>query len=133
MDLVSLTENLDTTSPMGRAMLGFMAVFTQLTRETIAENVKAGLEQRARKGKCGPLVRLPSGTIMTRPERADLHRLSSVRLCARRSALLTSFHCAGASGHTVRHATLYQDNILEYLAYRGPGAVGEVVVRAPAK
>ncbi len=51
VDLVSLTENLDTTSPMGRAMLGVMAVFAHLTRETIAENVKAGLEQRAKKGK----------------------------------------------------------------------------------
>jgi len=36
---------------MGRAMLRVMAAFAQLTRETIAENVKAGLEQRARKGK----------------------------------------------------------------------------------
>ncbi len=51
VDLVSLTENLDTTSPMGRAMLGVTSVFAQLTREIIAENVKAGLEQRARKGK----------------------------------------------------------------------------------
>lgn len=30
VDLVSLTENLDTTSPVGRAMLGVMAVFAQL-------------------------------------------------------------------------------------------------------
>ncbi len=51
VDLVSLTENLDTTSPIGRAMLGVMAVLAQLTREMIAENVKAGLEQRAKKGK----------------------------------------------------------------------------------
>lgn len=50
-DLVSLTENLDTTSTIGRAMLGVMAVFAQLTGETIDENVKQGLRQRAKKGK----------------------------------------------------------------------------------
>lgn len=35
---------------MGRAMLGVMAVFAQLTREMIAENVKDGLMRRAQAG-----------------------------------------------------------------------------------
>lgn len=42
--LVSLCESLDTTTAMGRAMLGVMAVFAQLTREMIAENVKDGMQ-----------------------------------------------------------------------------------------
>lgn len=58
--LVSLNESLDTTTAMGRAMLGVMAVFAQLTREMIAENVKDGLMRRAQSGryignKDGPL------------------------------------------------------------------------------
>jgi len=48
--LVSLCESLDTTTAMGRAMLGVMAVFAQLTREMIAENVKDGLMRRAQAG-----------------------------------------------------------------------------------
>ena len=51
VEFVSLTEGFDTTTPMGRAMLGVAAVFAQLTRETIAENTRNGLIQRAVKGK----------------------------------------------------------------------------------
>lgn len=47
---VSLTEGFDTTTAMGRAMLGVAAVFAQLTREMIAENVKDGLMRRAQAG-----------------------------------------------------------------------------------
>lgn len=47
---VSITEGLDTTTAMGRAMLGVAAVFAQLAREMIAENVKDGLMRRAQAG-----------------------------------------------------------------------------------
>ena len=47
---VSLSEGFDTTTAMGRAMLGVAAVFAQLTREMIAENVKDGLMRRAQQG-----------------------------------------------------------------------------------
>ena len=48
---VSVQESFDTTTAMGRAMLGVAAVFAQLTREMIAENVKDGLLRRAQAGK----------------------------------------------------------------------------------
>ena len=47
----SLTENFDTTSPMGRAMVGVMAVFAQLERETISQRVKEGLVVAKANGK----------------------------------------------------------------------------------
>lgn len=47
---VSVTEGFDTTTAMGRAMLGVAAVFAQLTREMIAENTKDGLARRAEAG-----------------------------------------------------------------------------------
>lgn len=47
---VSVTEGFDTTTAMGRAMLGVAAVFAQLTREMIAENTKDGLMRRAEAG-----------------------------------------------------------------------------------
>jgi site-specific DNA recombinase len=51
IDFVSLTEGFDTTTPMGKTILGIAAEFAQLTRETIAENTRHGLLQRARQGK----------------------------------------------------------------------------------
>jgi len=51
VEFVSLTEGFDTTNPMGRAMLGIAAVFAQLTRETIAENTRNGMLQRAKRGR----------------------------------------------------------------------------------
>jgi len=47
---VSVTEGFDTTTAMGRAMLGVAAVFAQLTREMISENVRDGLLRRAEDG-----------------------------------------------------------------------------------
>jgi len=40
VEFVSATENFDTSSPMGRAMLNIVQVFAQLERETTAERVK---------------------------------------------------------------------------------------------
>lgn len=51
---VSLSENLDFTTPAGRMMAGILAVFAQFEREMIVENVKAGIETyRAKNGKWG--------------------------------------------------------------------------------
>ncbi|MBM3501584.1 MAG: recombinase family protein, partial [Armatimonadetes bacterium] len=48
---VSTSEAFDTTTAMGRAMLGVAAVFSQLTREVIGENTRDGMAKRARSGK----------------------------------------------------------------------------------
>lgn len=47
----SVQEAFDTTTAMGRAMLGVAAVFAQLTREMISENTRDGLARRAQAGK----------------------------------------------------------------------------------
>jgi site-specific DNA recombinase len=48
---VSLREQFDTTTPMGRAMMFIASVFAQLERETIAERVKDNMHQLARSGR----------------------------------------------------------------------------------
>ncbi len=48
---VSIKENFDTSTPMGRAMMYITAVFAQLERETIAERVKDNMIDRAKLGK----------------------------------------------------------------------------------
>lgn len=51
VDVVSLRETLDTTTPWGRAMIGILSSFNQLESETIAERTKLGRYAAARNGK----------------------------------------------------------------------------------
>lgn len=46
VEFQSVTEQFDTSSPMGRAMLNIVLVFAQLERETIAERVKDNYQHR---------------------------------------------------------------------------------------
>lgn len=52
-DFVSMTENFSTGSPLGRAMIGFLAVFAQLEKDRINERTIMGKEARAKEGKWG--------------------------------------------------------------------------------
>lgn len=50
-DFISIKEQFDTTSPLGRAMIYIASVFAQLERETIAERVKDNMVQLAKTGR----------------------------------------------------------------------------------
>ena len=50
-DFVSMSENFDTSTPFGRAMIGILAVFAQLEREQIKERMTMGRVARAKQGK----------------------------------------------------------------------------------
>lgn len=50
-DFISIKEQFDTSTPMGRAMIYIASVFAQLERETIAERVKDNLIQMAKNGQ----------------------------------------------------------------------------------
>lgn len=47
----SMTENFDTSSPFGKAVLGVLAVFAQLERDKITERTTMGKKARAAEGK----------------------------------------------------------------------------------
>jgi DNA invertase Pin-like site-specific DNA recombinase len=49
-DFVSIREQFDTSSPMGRAMIYIASVFAQLERETIAERVRDNMMEMAKHG-----------------------------------------------------------------------------------
>ena len=49
-EFVSLNENLDTSTSIGRAMLGIMSAFAQLERETIKERTRMGMKKRVESG-----------------------------------------------------------------------------------
>ena len=60
-DFVSMTENFNTGSPLGRAMIGFLAVFAQLEKDKINERMIMGKEARAKEGKWGGGASVPIG------------------------------------------------------------------------
>ena len=47
----SMTENFDTSTPFGKAILGVLAVFAQLEREKIKERTMMGKDSRAQEGR----------------------------------------------------------------------------------
>ncbi|WP_437795453.1 recombinase family protein [Mitsuokella multacida] len=49
-DFVSMSENFDTSTPLGRAMIGVLSVFAQLEREQIRERMAMGRTERAKSG-----------------------------------------------------------------------------------
>ena len=54
VNIKSLTEPMiDTTTPMGRALYGIVAVFAQLRVDTIRENTKRGLAYAREQGRVG--------------------------------------------------------------------------------
>ncbi|WP_047993662.1 recombinase family protein [Puniceibacterium sp. IMCC21224] len=54
---VSLTERVDTTGPMGKAMIHLLAVFAELERDLIRERTKAGIDRARERGEVGGLPR----------------------------------------------------------------------------
>ncbi|MGT2811841.1 recombinase family protein [Streptococcus minor] len=51
IEFVSLTESFDTRTPLGKAMIGFLAVFAQFERDQIRERMQLGKLGRAMEGK----------------------------------------------------------------------------------
>ncbi|MEG2297750.1 MAG: recombinase family protein [Clostridium sp.] len=48
---ISIKEQFDTSSPMGRAMMYIASVFSQLERETIAERIRDNMQELAKTGR----------------------------------------------------------------------------------
>lgn len=51
IDFVSIKEQFDTGTPMGRAMMYIASVFSQLERETIAERIRDNMRELAKTGR----------------------------------------------------------------------------------
>ena len=47
---ISYSENFDTGSPIGRLVVQLMASIAEMERNTLSENVKLGMKQRALEG-----------------------------------------------------------------------------------
>ena len=51
IDFISIREQSDTSSPMGRAMMYIASVFSQLERETIAERIRDNMHELSKTGR----------------------------------------------------------------------------------
>jgi DNA invertase Pin-like site-specific DNA recombinase len=72
VNIKSLTEPMiDTTTPMGRALFGIVAVFAQLRVDTIRENTRRGLAHARAEGRVGgrPSVMTPEKVAQARKMR----------------------------------------------------------------
>ncbi|MDR2558292.1 MAG: recombinase family protein [Oscillospiraceae bacterium] len=58
---MSLGENMDTSTPHGRAMLGILSAFAQLERENIRERTRMGMKERVKTGLWMGGGRIPYG------------------------------------------------------------------------
>ena len=80
VELVSLKETLDTSTPWGRAMIGILASFNQLESETIVQRTSMGRNAKARAGGYAggkpPLgYRAVDGELVIDPDEAEIVRL----------------------------------------------------------
>lgn len=51
VELLSYTENIDTTTPAGKALFGMVAIFAEFENDIRSERIKAGMQQAKENGK----------------------------------------------------------------------------------
>ncbi|MCL2837130.1 MAG: recombinase family protein [Defluviitaleaceae bacterium] len=61
VDFISMNESMDTSTPLGRLMLGILSAFAQLERENIRERTRMGMKERVKSGKWMGGGRIPFG------------------------------------------------------------------------
>lgn len=61
VDFVSLNENIDTSTPTGRLMIGILSAFAQLERENIRLRTRMGMKERVKEGYWMGGGRIPFG------------------------------------------------------------------------
>lgn len=74
VSFLAITENIDTSTPMGQAMYQIRNVFAELERKLIGERTKAGMEAARRRGKVLGRRRLVSDSALAQAKevlRAD--------------------------------------------------------------
>lgn len=61
VDFISMNESMDTSTPLGRLMLGILSAFAQLERENIRERTRMGMKERVKSGLWMGGGRIPFG------------------------------------------------------------------------
>lgn len=133
VDFVSMTENIDTSTPFGRAMIGILSAFAQLEREQFKERSIMGRDARAKKGffhggKHTPIGydRDDEGRLVINPYEAEQVRLVyDLYLQGYGYGAISDFmedkyfHQAGGWGHSKTVSNVLSNNVyLGYIKFR---------------
>ena len=80
IDFISYSENIDTSSPMGKAMFTIISAMAELERSIIAERVTAGIANARKKGKIlgRPVTRDDSAILKLREEGHSIRKIASL-------------------------------------------------------
>lgn len=114
---VSITEKIDTSTPVGLAVFSILAAISQLERDLIAERVKAGLANARAKGKLigrkkqrdSDLIRKLLKAGMTFRQIAVIARCSHGSVWAEKSAMMKDEAAAKAVATEERVATVFPE------------------------
>ena len=121
---VSLCENFDTSSQLGKAMTGFLAIFAQLEREQIKERMTMGREARAKEGYyTGCIDRPPLGyTLEKGILQINPYEAMAVKrifeLCLENKAPYTIAKTLTKEGYTPRHKSWIYQTVQKCLTSR---------------
>ena len=120
---VSMSENFDTSTPLGRAMVGILSVFAQLEREQIKERMAMGRAERAKNGYfhgggCAPFgYTYSDGLLHVNPVKAEIVK-EVFDLFLRRTPITTlEKYLSKKYGRTLKDATVR--SILSTRTYTG--------------
>lgn len=105
VEFQSVTENFDTSSPMGRAMLNIVLVFAQLERETIAERVRDNYQHRFSLG-AWPGGPAPYGYSLTKITDSQGRQASSLAANEKAAIVRQIFEAYAQEGTSLRSIAL---------------------------
>ena len=102
VDFISKTDQIDTTSPAGRALFTMISAFAQFERDIISERVKSGIDRARSQGKR-----------LGRPPRPDAQK-QEIQLLYKKNRGNTSQH--KPESHT--YLRIFNIRCVEYPAFR---------------
>lgn len=129
---ISLSENFDTSTAFGKAMIGILSVFAQLEREQITERMTLGRVGRAKAGKAMSWANCPFGYIIQKeiyeidPFRAEIVKriyrdyLAGISITAIKNNLNEEGHVGKDINWSYRTVRQILDNIVYagYIKYK---------------
>lgn len=129
VDFISMSENFDTSSPFGRAMIGILSVFAQLERDQIKERMGMGRAGRAKLGKWHGGGNVPIGYDF-RDGRLVLNEYEAMQVRRAFSLLLEGHTISdvsrGLSGYVSKYGPYKPENNTVALMLRNPIYIGMI-------